>query len=310
MSVLDPELADALHASGRSGSSSSRPGSFASLTAAGGSIFDLLGSGSPADGSRSHVQSSGRPGGSSGDQLSAEQPIGASLDGGSQAGAYCAFSSAAADPFVATADLLAGSSSGGSEAAGGGEAASGAAADSGARSQQSVSPDAADIAHSPAAQLVGLRVDEMQNSRQPEAPQPEHRLSRCLSHDSDVEEDRQRLAGAQRWAPPPHSEVAQPGAAGASAIDVKDVDGAGTSSTTSNCGACGGGGVAASPGQRSAPAPSWLQQDGGHFEVAAPLPSDAEPLQHPLQQAFRAAQALLQPPRQVRGPLIRFCGCQ
>ena len=297
MSVLDPELAGGLHNS-RIGHGS-RTGSPTRL--ARGSSGDL-----PSRASSSASLALGSmTGGSNGDLLGGEQALGHSSDehlpGGSDAA-----SPAVADPFTASADVTFLVHDGNAQPIGSHPGATGRSAANGIQADALGEANAAAGAGSGAALgSPDLPVEAsppcMASASAPQAAQqdPERQLSRCLSDDSDVEEDRQRLRAAQRQAAEASSALRQPAdpqAAGTTndlAGRPRTPDGDKPSVVSSM--------PDGSDGHASASVAAQMQQrDGGHFEVAAPLSGDAEPQQHPLQQAFRAAQAQLQKPQRVR----------
>lgn len=293
MSVLDPELADGLHNS-RSGHGS-RLGSSAGL--AGGSSSDLP----SRAGSSASLAAGSTAGGSSGDLLGGESALGHSRGRDSSAGGGAAgtavtdpFAASAEAPFVHAGDLQSAASQSGART--GRPAASSMQADAGDTSGAASAAESG-AASNPPNLPVEATAPGMASASAPQADgqSPQRQLSRCLSDDSDVEEDRQRLRAAQWQAAEASSALqrpANPQAAGASTdTTVANHDEPSVSSSMPD----------GSGDHTSAAAAAQMQQrDAGHFEVAAPLSGDAKPQQHPLQQAFRAAQAQLQKPRRVR----------
>jgi hypothetical protein len=295
MSVLDPELADGLHNS-RSGHGS-RLGSSARLTRGSGSNLPSRAS------SSASLAPCSTAGGSSGDLLGVEQALGHSHGrdvsaGGGAAGPAVVdpFAASAEAPFVHAGDLHNVAPQTGAQT--GRSAASSMQADAGGASGAALDPP-----HLPMEAAAPCTASAL--ASQADGQSPERQLSRCLSDDSDVEEDRQRLRAAQ-WQAAEASNALQrpanPQAAGASTdTTVANHDEPSVVSSMPD----GSGDLT------SAAAVAQMQQrDGGHFEVAAPLPGDAEPQQNPLQQAFRAAQAQLQKPQRVRLPTVAVAADQ
>lgn len=302
MSVLDASLARGVHGS------RSRHGSGASLAAAGGSSGSLSeGSGSPAAG---RVGSSSDLRADGGGDLSAgpgNAAAGAGASAGSPPGAYLGKArpwsgpAGAASRDGATPDAPIAPGSGaqqggrrhpGSDTAAGGDAAA---------------LTAPEVLH--AARLPPT-VAEVPTQLQ------QHHESGDLSDASDVEEDRQRLAAAA-YRLNLRSLAAAPaqtsGAAGASLEAARpatpprqpsrDSVGAVPGGAPAGGPAASGGGGAPAGGLLASGRPEGVQAAETGVEIAPPLPSGVELQQHPLQEAFRAAQQQLQPAPQVRGAM-------
>lgn len=301
MSILDRELAGGLHNS-RTGHGSRTGGS---TRLARGSSGDL-----PSRASSSASLALGSMAGSSnGNLLGGEQALGHSSDENLPEGSGAA-SAAVTDPFAASAGVPF-LHDGNAQPAGSHPGATGRSAASGMQADAKGESGAAAGAESGAAPALPHPSDGATPPRTASASTPQadlegsqRQLSRCLSDDSDVEEDRQRLRAAQRQAAGASRALRQSadpqaaGATGSVASNPRTPDGDKPSFSSSTPDSAG---ASASGGQTSAAGAAQVRQrDGGHFEVAALLSGDAEPQQHPLQQAFRAAQAQLQKPQRVR----------
>lgn len=301
MSVLDASLARGVHGS------RSRHGSGASLAAAGGSSGSLSeSSGSPAAGrigSSSDLRADG------GGDLSAG-PGDAAAGAGACAGSPPGANPGNARPRSGPAD--ASSRDGATPDA---PIAPGSAAQqSGRRHPGSDTAAGCDAAAHAAPEV--LHAARLPPTFAAVPPQPQHRESGDLSDASDVEEDRQRLAAAA-YRLKLRSLAAAPaqtsGAAGASLEAARpampprqpgrDSVGAAPGGAPAGGPAASGGAGALAGGLLASGRPDRMQAAEAGVEIAPPLPSGVELQQHPLQEAFRAAQQQLQPAPQVRGAM-------